>query len=257
MHEPAVKPIPLWQSFLIFGVPGALIFFGVHYLVPLMTQAGVPLIFAWSACVLVPIMGNAVVIIAIYVKREKPDWATFVRRFRLQKLERKYWMLVPALFVLIVLLNESLAWTIPQLSELPGFAPAASAPEIFRDPYESLSSGTPTFMDVPLRAANWWLFPFWLIWVVAGVLGEELVWRGYVLPRQEATYGKWAWLVNGMLWNLPFHWYTISNCFSDMPFYLILPFCVQRIKNTWFAMIIHAMMISMAYVIMVAGMMQS
>ena len=102
-------------------------------------------------------------------------------------------------------------------------------------------------MDVPLRPANWWLIPFWLIWVVGGVMGEELVWRRYVLPRQEATYGKWAWLINGTLWNIPFHWYTLSNLFSDMPF------CVQRIKNTWFAIIIHAMMISMAYVIILAG----
>ena len=247
MNNADVAPIPFWQSFLIFGVPGTLIFFGVHYLVPVLTQAGVPLIFAWSASVLLPIIGNAVVIIAIYLKQEKPDWATFVRRFRLQKLERKYWVLIPVIFILILALNESLAWTIPKLSGWQGFAPAESAPEIFRDPYESLSSGTPTFMDVPLRPANWWLIPFWLIWVVGGVMGEELVWRRYVLPRQEATYGKWAWLINGTLWNIPFHWYTLSNLFSDMPF------CVQRIKNTWFAIIIHAMMISMAYVIILAG----
>ena len=88
-------------------------------------------------------------------------------------------------------------------------------------------------------------------------MGEELVWRGYVLPRQEAAYGMWAWLVNGLLWNIPFHWYTLSNLFSDMPFYLILPFCVQRIQNTWFAVIIHVMMISMAYVIILAGMIRS
>ena len=257
MRKPDVKPISLWQSFLIFGVPGALIFLGVNYLVPVITQVGVPLVFAWSACVLLPIVGNAMVIIAIYLRQERPDWATFVRRFRLQKLDRKYWLLIPIIFVLILALNESLAWTIPKLSKLPGFAPVESAPEIFRDPYESLSSGTPTFMDVPLRPANWWLIPFWLIWVVGGVMGEELVWRGYVLPRQEVTYGRWAWLINGMLWNIPFHIYTLSNVLSDMPFYLILPCCVQRIKNTWFAIIIHAMMISMAYVIILYGMTRS
>ena len=101
MNNADVAPIPFWQSFLIFGVPGTLIFFGVHYLVPVLTQAGVPLIFAWSASVLLPIIGNAVVIIAIYLKQEKPDWATFVRRFRLQKLERKYWVLIPVIFILI------------------------------------------------------------------------------------------------------------------------------------------------------------
>ena len=96
-------------------------------------------------------------------------------------------------------------------------------------------------------------YPFWLIWVVGGVLGEELVWRGYLLPGQEARYGRWAWLVNGMLWNVPFHLYTLSNSLSDLPFYLVLPFVVQRTGNTWVAVGVHALMASMAYVLILPG----
>ena len=87
-------------------------------------------------------------------------------------------------------------------------------------------------------------------------VGEELVRRGYLLARHEATYGQRAWLVNGALWNVPFHSYTLSNLFAYMPFYFILPFVVQRIKSTWFAIIIHALMISMTYVIIIAGMLK-
>ncbi|MEM1308470.1 MAG: CPBP family intramembrane glutamic endopeptidase [Cyanobacteria bacterium P01_H01_bin.153] len=251
----SVKPISIWLSLLIFGVPGVVIYAAVHLLVPVLVAYGIPLIFAWSACVLIPTVANAIAVLTFYWYQEKPDWPTFVSRFRLRKLPRKYGWLIPLCFVLILVCNEAMAWTIPLLSDLPIFAPAALAPEIFRDPYQALTSATPTFMDVPLISQNWWLLPFWAVWVVFGVLGEELVWRGYLLPRHEATYGKWAWLVNGALWNTPFHLYTLSSFFADMPFYLILPFVIQRIKNTWLAIFIHALMVSMAYVIIISGLM--
>ncbi|MBV7331298.1 CPBP family intramembrane metalloprotease [Chloroflexi bacterium TSY] len=257
--ENDIRPISFWQSFLIFGIPGVLIYLSVHYLVPLCTDAGIPLIFSWSASVLIPTIGNAIVIIGLYIREERPDWPTFIARFRLQRLERKYWLWIPFVFVGILLLNESLAWTIPILNNIPFFAPPEIVPEIFKDPYETLAQGrgNATFMGVPLTPVNWWLLPFWLIWVIGGVLGEELVWRGYVLPRQQATYGRWAWLVNGLLWNVPFHWYTLSNVLSDMPLYLILPFFAQRVRNTWFAIIIHAILVALAYVIIIAGILQA
>ena len=257
MNNSSIKPIPFWQSALIFGLPGTLIFLSVVYLVPRLTEAGIPLIFAWSVSVLVPTIGNAILIIAIYVSTEKPDWRTFIARFRLQKMTRRQWLLLPAVFVLILILNEMMAWTIPILREIPFFAPASSTPEIMKDPYSALSDGISTFMGVPLIAENWWLIPFWLLWAVCGVLGGELVWRGYLLPRHEATYGQWAWVVNGALWNVPFHLYTLSNMFADMPFYFILPFVVQRTGSTWFAIITHALLASMAYVIIVTGLMTS
>ncbi len=257
MMENDIKPIPFWQSFLIFGIPGVLIYLAVHYLVPPLTKAGIPLIFAWTASVVIPTVGNAIFIVALYFRQENADWQTFKQRFRLNPLPRNYWWRLPVALIGMLLLNESLAWTIPILNKIPLFAPPPIVPELFQDPYETISLATAnaTFMGVPLEPANWWLIPFWLIWVIGGVVGEELVWRGYLLPRQEVTYGKWAWLVNGLLWNFPFHWYTLSNCLADLPLYLILPFIVQRLKNTWFAIIVHAMLVALAYAIIIPGVM--
>ena len=67
------RAIPFWQSLLVFGAPGLLIWAGVHWLVPAWVGAGVPLVFAWSFCVLVPTIGNAVVVLTIYAVREHPD----------------------------------------------------------------------------------------------------------------------------------------------------------------------------------------
>ena len=85
------------------------------------------------------------------------------------------------------------------------------------------------------------------------VIGEEIVWRGYVLPGQEVQFGRYAWLINGLLWNLPFHLYTIHNVISDMPLFFILPFLVQLQKNTWLGIAIHAFLVSLALIILVPG----
>lgn len=251
----SLRPIPFWQALLIFGVPGVLMWAGVHLLVPIGVASGVPLIYAWTLCVLVPTIGNAIVILSIYYARERPDWAAFVSRFRLHKPTKKQLWLIPVLALGILALNEAFAWTIPLLQNVPGFGLPSVVPEIFVNPYEAIAPGRGerTFLGVPLNPDNRWLLAFWLLYVVGGVFGEELVWRGYVLPRQEATYGAKAWLVNGMLWNVPFHLYTLSHFFSDLPFYLILPFVVQRIGNTWIAISVHALLASLAYILIVPG----
>jgi len=30
-------------------------------------------------------------------------------------------------------------------------------------------------------------------------VGEEILWRGYILPRQEVNFGGYAWIINGLL----------------------------------------------------------
>lgn len=244
------------MTVLIFGLPGIVIDVSVHHLVPLMLEQGVSLAIAWTVAVVGPILLNAAVIVMYYVKSERPTWTQFITQFRLQRPAPQIIWQVPLMAIAIVISNELLAGTVPYLKRLPLFAPPSYTPEIFSDVYESLDQGlaNTTFMGESLASDPWWLIPFWLIvWVTLAVLGEELVWRGYLLPRQEVRYGKYAWLVNGLLWNIPFHLYTAHNFFSDMPLYFLLPFMVQRVKNTWFGIALHSLLVSLALVILIPG----
>ena len=99
----------------------------------------------------------------------------------------------------------------------------------------------PAFMAFePLGPGRYWILGAWLPFFVLNIVGEEFVWRGVVLPRQEAAFGERAWLVNGAFWLLfhaAFPWQVLLTL---VPITLILPKIVQRRHNIWPGMIIHA-----------------
>jgi membrane protease YdiL (CAAX protease family) len=40
-----------------------------------------------------------------------------------------------------------------------------------------------------------------VLWVFNTVLGEELLFRGYLLPRMAGAFGRYDWLANGLLFS--------------------------------------------------------
>jgi membrane protease YdiL (CAAX protease family) len=71
--------------------------------------------------------------------------------------------------------------------------------------------GTAAGQDLLAGAWDW--FAVLIVMAVFNtVLGEELLFRGYLLPRMAGTFGRWDWLANGLLfaayhvhrwWGLP------------------------------------------------------
>lgn len=92
----------------------------------------------------------------------------------------------------------------------------------------------------PLTPGRYWILAPWLPFFALNILGEEFVWRGVVLPRQEVVFGRGAWLVNGIA-HLLLHLSTgVPVLVALWPTALILPYVVQRRRNTWVGVIIHA-----------------
>jgi len=111
---------------------------------------------------------------------------------------------------------------------------------------------TPPFMEVP-SGNLLWIFLGWIPLFVCNILGEELLWRGYVLPRQELVFGKSAWLVNAILWLL-YHWsINLPTMVLILPTTLIVPWIVQRRQNTWVGILIHGIFNGMGFIATVTG----
>ena len=112
----------------------------------------------------------------------------------------------------------------------------------------------PSFMAFePLGPGRYWILGAWLPFFVLNIVGEEFVWRGVVLPRQEAAFGGKAWLINGVLWLLfhaAFPWQVLLTL---VPITVLLPYVVQRRRNTWVGIVIHAGFGAMGFLALAFG----
>src|SRR5262249_49831423 len=88
---------------------------------------------------------------------------------------------------------------------------------------------------------------------VTNILGEELCWRGYVLPRQEAAFGRAACLANGIPWCLFHRSFGWPILVMLLPITLLLPWIVQRRRNTWVGIIIHAVFNAAGFVVVTSS----
>ena len=98
----------------------------------------------------------------------------------------------------------------------------------------------PSFMAFePIGPGRYWILGAWLPFFVLNIVGEEFVWRGVVMPRQEVAFGGRAWLVNGilrLLFHSAFRWQVLL---ALVPITLILPYVVQRRRSNWAGIVIH------------------
>jgi len=72
------------------------------------------------------------------------------------------------------------------------------------------------------------------------VLGEELLFRGLLLPRMAGAFGKWDWVMNGLLFGL-YHlhqpWGMLSSALEGI-FLLALP--SRYFRSAWYGIIVHS-----------------
>ncbi len=87
---------------------------------------------------------------------------------------------------------------------------------------------------------NWGWYAVVLVMVVFNtVLGEELLFRGYLLPRMQRRFGRWAWLANGVAfaaYHLHVPW-VIPTALLDS---VALAYPSHRYRSAWFGIIVHS-----------------
>jgi membrane protease YdiL (CAAX protease family) len=80
------------------------------------------------------------------------------------------------------------------------FAAEELVPEFTHDAGRDLAAFFESDAAQSLLAGGWgWLALIATLAVFNTVLGEELLFRGYLLPRMAGTFGRWDWLANGVL----------------------------------------------------------
>jgi CAAX protease family protein len=219
-----IPPLGLGSSTALFGTGAVLLLLTTHVVLPALrgrTQAEPVLLWfgAATVCLFAPLISIAAWL--LYRESHAVRSRRWVERLRLGPMASEDWAWTVGGVAAVGLLSASLVAALRALRSDAGLHPPFMAIE-------------------PLTPGRYWILAAWLPFFFLNILGEEFLWRGVVLPRQEAALGSRAWLANGMGW-LFFHialpWQVLVTL---APTTLILPYVVQRRGNTWIGVLIHA-----------------
>ena len=87
---------------------------------------------------------------------------------------------------------------------------------------------------------NWGLFAVIVVMFVFNtVLGEELLFRGLLLPRMQAAFGRRDSIVNGLIFGA-YHLHQPWSIPTNMLGGLLLAYPSRRFRSAWLGILIHS-----------------
>jgi len=248
----AIRPASWIATSFLFGLPALTFAFLFHWLGPNLLQGGTSWWRIFHLLLILPftLMFTAALIGAA-VDQQSLSWKGITQRLRLSAPSATTWLWAAALSgfmyggnwadliavaaswlalwrektgqrwmfgaILIGIVVKRYARLLqPILQSMRVFDPSAFHREFFNH------FGPKDFMGIPLQGA-WWIVIYYAVLIlVCNIGGEELWWRGYVLPRQELAFGKTAWVVHGISWSVfhlfmqPTLWDTLRMAITGM-----------------------------------------
>jgi len=142
-----------------------------------------------------------------------------------------WWWLIP-LILFVAAIEMGLRSTLVQLWT--GIFP------FFAEPggYDMSAMFTPELRTFWVGA--WDLLGLFLLLSLFNIfLGEELIFRGVLLPKMEGVFGKWDWLANGILFSL-YHLHQPWGILATIPADLVFAYSGKHFHSNWFPIILHS-----------------
>jgi membrane protease YdiL (CAAX protease family) len=291
--SPPVRPATVYEAAIIFAATSLLFFACLYLLLPLLRVHHVSWFTTYNLVLAVPMfMLVGCAFVAYHLEGRRLRWPEVRDRFRLRKMSLDTWLWTAALtifmfggryaslaaFILVLIalgldrplgakrsVNTAfgvavflaMTWGIWQAQPILTRIPLHTLPSSLRDFLAHFSPAA--FMGIPLHGQWWIAFYYTLVLVFGNIAGEELWWRGYLLPRQEAASGPVAWLLHGLLW-AAFHLFfqtTVWDMIRMMPTCCALAFVAQSRKNTWPGIVAHSVANSGFLIQIVQGIVRS
>lgn len=115
-------------------------------------------------------------------------------------------------------------------------------------------SPNPPFLTMQaLEPGERWVLLWWLPMFVLNIMGEEILWHGCLLPLNERRYGRWGWVLNATGWALFHVPFGIWIFLMSVPIVFIETWAIQRTRNTWVGVVIHALVNGPTFVVLSLG----
>ena len=220
-----MKAMGFKLSFLIFGTAAAWIYIVTSYFIPILTEVtGQETILFWficgGLCVFLPLLITAQVIL------KKEGWlirpGLWKDRMRFKPITKNdiYWcfggIALIGVFSLVIMEAVKMIWG-------------------------EMESQPPFMSFEPLTPDRYWLLAVWLPYWILNIMGEEILWRGVMFPRQEIAFGNQTWIIHGTGWalfHIAFGWKLLLTM---LPILYVQSFVIQKTKNSWNGVLIHAL----------------
>ncbi len=219
-----VPPLGIGASLFLFGTASISLVLVTQYLIPFLSGVtGQEYILFWflgaGLCIFAPFL-----IVAQYLLHQEGkalNHKVWKGRLRFRSLSISDWFWGIGGIVTISLVTAGIIY-------------------LFQTIFGEINLHPPFMAFEPLTPGRYWLLAVWFPFWILNIMGEEILWRGVILPRQEAQFGRWAWLVNALGWLLFHLAFGVELLITLLPILFIVPYIVQRRKNTWLGVLIHA-----------------
>jgi len=245
LGDPKLKPMGLGTSLVLFGIPAIVFIIVTRIVMPYFkaTFSVHPLLVWFTLGGLFLFVPLFVLSIVLY-KMDRYDltMTAFTTRFRLTKLDRQDWFWIISSLCIIFALMGLIVFAWKLVSSQFGIAPLDTSP---------------SFLEFePLRGVETLLLLIWLPFFFFNIVGEELMWRGYILPRQELAFGKFAWLINALLWTIFHLFFGFQMLILLVPSLFIIPYVVYRRQKTLVGIVIHALLNGPSFIFISLGLLR-
>ncbi|MGY0425953.1 MAG: CPBP family glutamic-type intramembrane protease [Polaribacter sp.] len=163
----------------------------------------------------------------VYDKNKKASFSYFLKRLRFKKITKKTMYRAIGVFLIAAVLGGLIKLLLIHF-EIP-----FNGNERF-EIAKKYKLSAPPFFFMLLTV---------LVTVIFGPLEEEILFRGYLLPKQEAALGGYAWILNGFAFTfMHLLVYDIPTLFSLFLFSFLVAYKVQKHKDTSIGLLAHFFM---------------
>ena len=235
-----IKPIKPLFAFLMFLIPGIWFYIILMIFIPAVTElTGISsyIVFLFLSTLLL----NIPLFIFTVFLTKRDGYVTFKdmrERLRIKKISfiDVLWivagLIIAAALTGLIILVISLIFPSFDINSLDNISPIKA---------------------VPLDGSQRFFLLFFPVAFFFNFVGEEILWRGYILPRQIVSkYGKYAFIINA-LFHCVYHLAFGIAILVFIPLMLLMSYIAYKRENTTTAIIIHFLMGAPAEVLIALG----
>lgn len=222
---------------LVFLLPSAFAFTGFRIVLPALVRSGTSELIGWPAVASAMLLILVLLALLLHKAESNKLKISWAARMCFKKLSWKQWLLYIGMLIVSVVLSMLAVRLVAPFIKITGMTIPDYMP-FFLNPTINPGETDPAVLSPGLvLRGNYAILPLMAVTLLLNILGEELYFRAWVLPKM-VKYGPWAWILNGILFAL-YHSYQLWLLPTLLVTSLFSAFVVYRSKSVWPAIAVH------------------